>query len=70
MINCRFLLLHYGARQADFLLSLHALTIMPQVIPSSRIESLIKHKHLIMDISRFGSDAWVMGVLGQVLPMC
>lgn len=70
MINCRFLLLHYGARQADFLLSLHALTVTPQVIPLSRIESLIKRKHLIMHISRFGSDAWVMAILGQGVPMC
>jgi len=39
---------------------------MPRAIAFHRIESLIKHKHLIMYTSTLGSDAWVMDNLVKI----
>ena len=39
---------------------------MPRAIPLHRIESLIKHRHLIMYTSTLGSDVWVMDNLVKI----
>jgi len=39
---------------------------MPRAISFHRIESLIKHKHLLMYASTLGSDAWVMDNLVKI----